>query len=290
MSSEICIFDRARVRLNRDRAAASGRPVVFLHEWSMRALTRRLDDIRRSFDISALIGTNAAPMESDKIGTLVQMDISSARLGAATGPRIQADEEFLPFAEQSLDLILSNLSLHTVNDLPGALLQMKYALKPDGLLVAAMLGGETLHELRDVLMQAEMEIRGGISPRVAPFADMPQIGGLLQRAGFALPVVDSEIVTVTYDSALALIDDLRMMGEGSAIVARDRTIPNRDLFAHAAALYQEKYSDPDGRIRATFEIIFLIGWSPHDSQQKPLPRGSAQHRMADILGVPEIKV
>lgn len=290
MSNEICIFDRARVRLNRDRAAMSGRPATFLHEWSMRALMQRLDDIRRSFDIAALIGVNTPPPDSDKIGTIVQMDLSSPRLGGATGPRVQADEEFLPFAAHSIDLILSNLSLHTVNDLPGALLQMKQALKPDGLLVAAMLGGETLHELRDVMMRAEIETRGGASPRVAPFADMPQMGGLLQRAGFALPVVDSEIMTITYDSAFALIDDLRMMGEGSAIAARDRSTPDRDLFMRAAKLYQEKHSDPDGRIRATFEIIFLIGWSPHDSQQKPLARGSAQHRMADVLGTSEIKV
>ncbi|HEY8190083.1 MAG TPA: methyltransferase domain-containing protein, partial [Micavibrio sp.] len=224
------------------------------------------------------------------IGTLIASDLSQRRLRQVSGLKIHADEEFLPFAAGSLDLVLSPLALHSVNDLPGTLLQIRQALKPDGLFMAALLGGETLHELRQAAAEAEMNLRGGLSPRIFPFADKPQMGSLLQRAGFSLPVVDSEIVTVTYEDAFKLMRDIRMMGEGNAIIKRDRSYAGKALFMETARLYQERFSGPGGCIEATFEVIFLIGWSPHESQQKPLKPGSATSRLADILCTDEINV
>lgn len=291
MSDEILIFDRQRVRANRDRAAGHAGKHAFLHEWTARAIDSRLDDIKRDFPLALIIGAQgSAPLQHhQKIGTLITMDLSAGPLlQNGIGIRLQGDEEAPPFAPESFNLIVSPLTLHTVNDLPGALLQIRQCLKPDGLFLAAMLGGETLHELRSVMMEAETNMRGGISPRIAPFADKPQAGALLQRAGFNLPVIDSEIITVTYDNAFKLMRDLRLMGEGNAILHRDKTFPGRALFMETARLYQDRFSDPDGRIKATFEIIFMIGWAPHDSQQKPLRPGTAQHRLADALGANEI--
>lgn len=298
MQNDILIFDRNRVRLNRDRAARQSRKDGghhdFMHDWAVRALMNRLSDVKRDFDLALLIGATGSKslLKQQKIGTLIQMDLSAEHLknnaGSHVNLSLQGSEEFLPFAPESLDLVLSPLTLHTVNDLPGALLQIRQTLKADGLFLAAMLGGETLHELRNVMMDAEMNLRGGISPRIAPFADKPQAGALLQRAGFNLPVIDSEIITVTYDNAFRLMQDVRFMGEGNAILKRDTQFAGRDLFTEAARLYHERFSGPDGRINATFEIIFMIGWAPHESQQKPLRPGSATARLADVLGSTEI--
>lgn len=284
MQDDIRIFDRARLRANRNRAARrAGHD--FLHEWAARNLCARLGDIKHDFQTALAIGGHGVETlrRSGKIGALIAMDLAEGRLGGISGPRVHGDEEFMPFAPGSLDLVISVLDLHTVNDLPGALVQIRQALKPDGLFLAAMLGGETLHELRHVMAEAEMNLRGGISPRVAPFADKPQAGELLQRGGFSLPVVDSEIVTVTYENVFRLLHDLRYMGEGNTIIRRDRRYAGKALFMEAARLYQERFADPDGRIRATFEIIFMIGWHPHESQQKPAKRGSATHSLADFL-------
>ncbi|MGZ9097030.1 MAG: methyltransferase domain-containing protein [Micavibrio sp.] len=290
MSDDILIFDRQRVRANRDRAACHAGEHAFLHDWAARAITGRLDDIKREFPLALIIGAQgSAPFQHhEKIGAAITMDLSARSLQNGSGIRLQGDEERLPFAPESFNLVAAPLTLHHVNDLPGALLQIRQCLKPDGLFLAAMLGGETLHELRSVMMEAEANMRGGISPRIAPFADKPQAGALLQRAGFNLPVIDSEIVTVTYDNAFKLMRDLRLMGEGNAILHRDKTFPGDALFMETARLYQDRFSEPDGRIRATFEIIFMIGWAPHDSQQKPLRPGTAQHRLADALGANEI--
>ncbi len=284
MTGDIHIFDRARVRVNRNRAAQTDGH-DFLHQWTARALCSRLLDIKRSFPLGLCIGATAAEnfYGHTSIGALTTMDIAEKPLARASGPAVQADEEFLPFADQCLDLVVSPMALHTVNDLPGALFQIRRCLKPDGLFLAGFPGGETLHELRQVMTEAEMTVRGGISPRIAPFADKPQIGDLLQRAGFSLPVVDCEIVTVTYDNSFRLMRDLRLMGEGNAMARRDKTIPPRGMFVEAARLYQERFADGDGRIRASFEIIFAIGWAPHESQQKPLKRGSATHSLAAFL-------
>lgn len=201
-------------------------------------------------------------------------------------PAFVADPEALPVGAASVDLVLSVLSLHGVNDLPGTLVQIRRALRPDGLLLAAFFGGDTLNELRSCLEQAEIEVRGGVSPRVAPFADLRDIGGLLQRAGFALPVTDQDRVTVTYESAFALMRDLRAMGETNALAARERRFTPRSVFLRAAELYQQRHA-VDGRIPATFDINYLTGWAPHDSQQQPLRPGTAQTRLAEALGSTE---
>lgn len=293
---DYAVFDRARVAAFRARAVASFAEHDFLFSWAGRELYERLTFIARTFSNALLLGARGplpalhADGKLPKIENLLIMDMDpSLAVLCPESPFVSGDEEFLPFGTGHFDLILSCLGLHTVNDLPGALVQIRRCLKPDGLFTGAMLGGETLHELRAALMQAEMELRGGISPRVAPFADKPQAGALLQRAGFALPVVDSEILTVTYDSAFKLMKDLRGMGEGNAILARDKVWPGKALFARAAQIYQERFSEEDGRIKASFEILFLSGWAPHESQQKPLRPGSAERSLAEALDTAEIK-
>ncbi|MEO9789999.1 MAG: methyltransferase domain-containing protein, partial [Aurantimonas coralicida] len=196
---------------------------------------------------------------------------------------VVGDEEMLPLAAESVDLIVSTLSLHLTNDTPGALVQLRRALKPDGLFLCALLGGGTLNELRASLFAAEAELLGGVSPRVAPFADVRDAGGLLQRAGFALPVTDQDRLTVRYDSLFELMADLRAMGMANMLVERSRRPASRRLFLRAAEIYAERFSDPDGRIRATFDVIYLSGWRPHESQQKPLKPGSARASLADAL-------
>jgi SAM-dependent methyltransferase len=198
--------------------------------------------------------------------------------------RLLGDEENLPLAPECFDLAVSALCLQNLNDLPGALVQLRRVLQPDGLFLGCLLGGQSLHELRTALAVAETEIYGGISPRVAPFADVRDMGGLLQRAGFALPVADSEPLTVRYADMFRLMADLRVMGAANALAARLRKPSTRGLFLRAANIYAERFADADGRVRATFEMIFVSGWAPHESQQKPLPPGSAKMRLADALG------
>lgn len=207
------------------------------------------------------------------------------RNGLAT---LCCDEEALPAAEASLDLVLSNLSLHWVNDLPGAFAQIRRALKADGLLLATMFGGETLRELRSVLIDAEAEVAGGASPRVSPFVDVREAGNLLTRAGFALPVVDTDNLTVTYGDMFKLMADLRAMAETNAVLARAKLPARRSLFLRAAELYAERFTDARGRLVATFQIVTLTAWAPHASQQKPLRPGSAKARLADALKADEV--
>jgi SAM-dependent methyltransferase len=201
---------------------------------------------------------------------------------------VAADSEALPFGDATLDLVVSALALQFVNDLPGTLIQIRRALKPDGLFLAAMIGGETLTELRQAFAAAEAEIEDGISPRVAPFADLRDLGALLQRAGFALPVTDVDRLTVRYASPLGLMQDLRRMGATNVLADRRRRPLRRATLARMLEIYAERFADPDGRIRATFEIVWLSGWAPHPSQQQPLKPGSAQRRLADALGTTEI--
>jgi SAM-dependent methyltransferase len=200
---------------------------------------------------------------------------------------LAADEETLPFRDGSLDLVVSALALQFVNDLPGVLVQVRRALKPDGLFIAALAGGDTLTELRQSFAAAEAEIESGVSPRVIPFLDVRAAGALLQRAGFALPVVDLDHCTVRYDSPMALMHDLRALGATNPMIERSRRPLKRALLARMMEIYSERFSDPDGRLRATFDIVWLSGWAPHPSQQKPLPPGSARHRLADALGAKE---
>jgi SAM-dependent methyltransferase len=224
------------------------------------------------------------------VGSVISMDDSKRLLAKAAAPHLESSPEFLPFADGSLDLIVSGLSLQLVNDLPGTLVQVRRALKPDGLLLASLLGGETLKELRQAWLAAEDEVTGGASPRVAPFADVRDLGALAQRAGFALPVVDSETVTVTYASPLALMQELKAMGASNMLVARRRRPVTRGLLLRAAAVYAERFADAGGRVPATFEILTLTAWAPDESQPKPLRPGSAQTRLADALGTRERKL
>ena len=204
------------------------------------------------------------------------------------GCTVVADEEMLPFADASIDLAVSVLALHTVNDLPGTLVQVRRALKPDGLFLAALLGGDTLTELRQSFALAEAELDGGVSPHVAPFADVRELGALLQRAGFALPVADVDRVTVRYSSVFSLMHDLRGMGATNVLIERKRQPLRRATLLRMAQLYAENFADPDDKLRATFDIVWLSGWVPHPSQQQPLRPGSARTRLADALGVTEL--
>jgi SAM-dependent methyltransferase len=214
--------------------------------------------------------------------------IVGADIIAREKPFVVADEEALPFGDASLDLVVSGLALQFANDLPGVLAQIRRALKPDGLFVAALLGGDTLTELRQAFAEAESEIEGGASPRVAPFADLRELGALLQRAGFALPVTDVERVTVRYSSVFDLMHDLRRMGATNPLVARRRVLLRRTTLMAMADVYAGRFADADGRIRATFDILWLSGWAPHPNQQQPLKPGSAKVRLADALGTREI--
>jgi len=215
----------------------------------------------------------------------VRCDLSPAMLAGQAGPyRAVADEEWLPFAGARLDLVVSAMGLHWVNDLPGALIQIRRALKPDGLFIAALPGGDSLIELRQALVRAESEIEGGASPRVAPFADIRDLGALLQRAGFALPVVDTDTLTATYADALALMRELRGMGESNVMTERRQGLTRRATLMAAAAHYREMFGAADGRVPATFQILYLTGWAPHESQQQALKPGQGEVSLAAALG------
>ena len=281
MTEPIAVFDRHAVRRHRDRAAPGLSAHDFLFCEVAERLAERLDDVTRRFPLALDLGCHTGELGRRLAGRggierLVQGDLSP-EMAARAGPlALAADEESLPFAEGSLDLIMSNLALHWVNDLPGALIQIRRALKPDGLFLAAMIGGASLVELRDCLLAAELEQEGGAGPRVSPFADVPDAGALLQRAGFALPVVDSDRITVTYPHALALMADLRGMGESNALTDRRRRFTRRSTLYAAAKAYEERFADAEGRIRASFEILYLTAWAPHDSQPRPATRGSGR--------------
>jgi len=296
MSDTMNIFDRRLVRRHRDRAAAGLAAHDFLFRETAERLADRLDDITRKFPRALDLGCHGGEIAGAALGrrggieTLVQCDLSPAMAGraAANGsPTLAADEERLPFAPQSFDLVISNLSLHWVNDLPGCLLQVRQCLKPDGLFLAAMLGGDTLAELRQALTEAELAETGGAGPRVSPFADLRDATGLLQRAGFALPVGDAERIEVSYPDPLALLRELRAMGESNAVRGRRGGLARRETLLRALAVYEERHHDAAERVPATFEVIYLHGWAPHDSQQKPLAPGSAAARLADALGTIE---
>jgi SAM-dependent methyltransferase len=284
------IFDRALIRGRRRRAAALG-PATFLLDRVAGDLAERLAAVLRRFDFAVDLGTPGEPVRAalaglGSVGTIVKAEATHDAMQAR--PLVVADEETLPFRDGALDLVVSALTLQFVNDLPGVLVQIRRALKPDGLFLAALLGGETLTELRQSFTEAESDIEGGVSPHVAPFADLRDLGALLQRAGFALPVTDTDRVTVRYDSVFNLMHDLRRMGATNALVARRRTPLKRATLLRMAEIYARRFADSDGRIRATFEIVWLSGWAPHPDQQKPLKPGSAKTRLADALGAREI--
>jgi len=258
MTDQICIFDKAAQRLKKKRVATTFKNYSFLHEFAAKDMNERLALINREFD-------NTFSLDE----TL-------------------NDHEIISLEENSVDKISSILSLHNINDLPGLLKQIQTSLKPDGLFIACLFGGETLYELRDCLQQAEIEITGGITPRIHPFADKQDIGALMQRTGYALPVIDSERLTVSYGNIFKLMHDLRYMGESNILTARSKNFTRREIFTRAHEIYIEKYSDKEERLEATFEIIFTLGWKPHESQQQPLKPGSAEKRMADALNSEEV--
>ena len=286
---DILVFDRNAVRRHRDRAAVKFTSHDFLHREIAGQLANRLHDVKRTFTAALDLGGGHGMTAFDPAPEiLVTADLSVRLLKQmAVGPRVSGDEEFLPFADGVFDLIASTLSLHWVNDLPGALVQIRRALKPDGLFLAAMLGGDTLIELRRAFLEAEAETTGGTSPHTSPVADVADVGALLQRAGFALPVIDTDTITVTYSDMFALMHELRGMGEANAVAARSRAGLRRDTLFAAAARYQELYGDDCGRIPATFQIIWMTGWAPHERQQQPLRPGSGTTRLADVLETEE---
>jgi SAM-dependent methyltransferase len=287
---QMLVFDRAAVRLHRDRAAATVGDVADILRDAAERLLDRLDDTTRVFTRALDIGGRGvvAPILRERGIETVSCDLSPAMAALNGGPAVTADEEFLPFAPASFDLIVASLSLHWVNDLPGALAQIRRILRPDGLLLASLLGGRTLEELRLCLLEAESEVAGGASPRVSPSMETRDAGALLQRAGFALPVADADLIDVSYPDALALMRDLRGMGETNATAGRTRRFTRREVVLRAAAIYARRFARPDGRIRASFEIVTLTGWAPAPSQPQPLRPGSAAARLADALGVAEI--
>lgn len=299
MPDPMLVFDRAVVRHRRERVARGWDGAAFLKREIALRLVERLDDIKRIFPVALDIGCHggevglalALPDGTRRGGveTLLQLDLALgfARRARVQGPALVGDEELLPIAPQSIDLALSAMSLHWVNDLPGTLLRIRESLKPDGLFLGALLGGETLWQLRQALAQAESDVEGGLSPRVSPFADLRDATGLLQRAGFALPVGDAERIEVSYPDALALLRELRAMGESNAVRGRRAGLTRRETLLRAVAIYEERHGDANERVPATFEVIFLHGWAPHASQQQPLAPGAAKARLADALGTIE---
>jgi SAM-dependent methyltransferase len=286
------VFDRSLLRRRQQRARSLG-PATFLLDRVAEDAADRLAAVLRRFDTAIDLGTPGPALrcklaESARIATLLAIGHSADAVAPAGALAIVADEEALPLRDSSIDLVVSGLSLQTVNDLPGAFVQIRRALKPDGLFLAALLGGETLTELRQSFAAAEAEVEGGVSPRVAPFADVREIGALLQRAGFALPVTDVDRLTVRYATPLALMHDLRRMGAGNPLLERRRSPLRRATLMRMAEIYGERFADPDGRVRATFDIVWLSGWAPHESQQQPLRPGSAKARLAAALGTREI--
>jgi SAM-dependent methyltransferase len=271
------LFDRALL-LKRQRRAQRLGPASFLLDRVAEDLEERLHAVLREFADVADIWTPGESLRKplrDRFRSITRVALP------------ESDQETLPLPPESLDLVVSGLAFQFVNDLPGVLTQIRRALRPDGLLLAAMTGGDTLTELRQSFAAAEAECEGGVSPRVAPFADLRDVGSLLQRAGFALPVTDVDRIVVRYDSAFALMQDIRRMGATNILVERRRTPTRRATMLRMAQIYGERFADPDGRIRATFDVIWLSGWAPHQSQQKPLQPGSAKASLAEAVKMPK---
>ncbi len=286
------LFDRVMLARQRTRAAPRLAAHDFLLRRAAQDIAGRLAVIQRDFPVAVNLGAHhgvlsRAVADLPSVGTLISVEDCAPLLRRCPPPRLRAHMEMLPFGGERLDLIVSALSLQFANDLPGALAQIRRALKPDGLFMAALPGGATLHELRACLMRAESALTGGAAPRVAPMADLRDLGGLLQRAGFGLPVSDTDVVRVSYETPFALMNELRGMGAANALRERSKRPLRRDVLMRAAEIYAADFPAEGGRVAATFEIITLTGWAPHESQQKPLRPGSAAARLADALGTEE---
>ena len=288
MTEDRELFDRALLRKRRARFAAemAGHEVLLKHV--AREIAERVGAILREFPLAldlgaydGVLGRSVSVLPS--VGEMIYAESVPALASLCPRPAVVCDEELLPFKAESLSLVVSGLALHRVNDLPGALIQIRRALRPDGLFLGAALGSRSLHELREALIEAEAELHGGASPRVAPFADVREYGALLQRAGFALPVTDAELLTVTYPSPRELMREIRVLGGGNVMASRRKVPLPRGTLERAEAIYRERYATTGGKITASFEIVYLTGWAPHASQQKPLAPGSAKQRLADAL-------
>ena len=284
------LFDRQLIRRRRRRVSQlDWERHRFLFDEVSDRLAERVLDVSRQFDQALDMGCHDGAFGQrllgyNRISRLVSADLSLDLLSDDhPGDKVIMDDEFFPFKAQQFDLIGSVLSLHWVNDLPGTLIQVSRCLKADGLFLGAMFGADTLIELKDCLVQAEIEVKGGMSPRVSPFLDVRDAGSLMQRAGFALPVTDTDTLTFKYQNAFALMHELRGMGEASALVERLKTFTGRRVLLRAAEIYQEKYQGSDGQIPATFQIVYLGGWAPHENQQQPLKPGSAKSSLRDVL-------
>ncbi|KAA0125808.1 methyltransferase domain-containing protein [Methylobacterium sp. P1-11] len=289
MDAPAALFDTPLARRRLARAGRLGYPGFLLNRLA-EDLDDRLGTVLREF-VSVLDLATPLPVATRMLAARYPAS-RHFRLAALSEPGsgvIVGDLEVLPLAPGSVDLAVSLLALHAVNDLPGTLIQLRRALRPDGLFLGCLLGGATLTELRQSFAQAESEVEGGISPRVAPFVAVREAGGLLQRAGFALPVADTDTLTVRYADPFGLMRDLRAMGMTNVLTERRRTPLRRATLLRTAEIYAERFSDPDGRVRATFEVLWLSGWVPHETQQKPLRPGTAKVRLADALGTVELK-
>lgn len=292
MSEERLLFDRKLLRARRARFAheIGARASLLAHVAS--EIAERVALMLRPFPLAldlgayqGLLGRKVAELPS--VGQVIYAESAFELAALCPAPALVCDEDLLPFRDASLNLVVSGLALHRVNDLPGALIQIRRALLPDGLFMAALLGARSLLELRQALLEAELETAGGASPRVAPFADVRDYGALLQRAGFALPVADADVLTVIYPSPRDLMREVRALGGGNVLLARSKAPLPRRTLERAEAIYRQRNATPDGRVRATFEFVYLSGWAPDASQQKPLKPGSAARRLADALGTTE---
>ncbi len=289
LNNSVAPFDRIQLRNRRNRVANNFSSHAFLLDEVGIQLAERLKDVKRNFRTAVDLGCHDGRLTAlfsgnNGIEHFLQCDLSESMLAKASGPyKLIVDEEWLPFAPESIDLVISALNLHWVNDLPGTLIQIQRALRPDGLLSAAIFGGNSLTELRQALIKAESEIEGGISPRIAPFIEIQDLGALLLRAGFNLPVIDTDTITVTYPDALKLMKEIKGMGESNILKQRQRNLKSRALLAATAKYYQKMFEDSNGRIPATFEILYFAGWKPHESQQKPLKPGTAQISLTEVL-------
>jgi len=292
MSDEYLLFDRALLRKRRDRFAREIASREFLIAHVAREIKERVEimlrDFPRALDLGAyhgLLGRAVATVPS--LGEMIYAESAFEFAKLCPKPALVCDEDLLPFKDASFNLIVSGLALHRVNDLPGALIQIRRALAPDGLFMAAALGARALIELRRSLLEAEGELEGGASPHVSPFGDVREYGALLQRAGFALPVTDAEVLKVVYPSPRELMHEVRALGGGNVLMARSRAPLHRHTLERAEEIYRARYGTPDGKITATFEFVFMSGWAPDPSQQKPLKPGSAAQRLADALHTEE---
>ncbi|MGI8725667.1 MAG: class I SAM-dependent methyltransferase [Methyloceanibacter sp.] len=292
MNDDHRLFDRKLLRARRARFAQELGEHEFLLSHVAAEISERIAAILRDFPLALDLGAYTGRLgqfvaEVPSVGRMIYAESVPALAALCPRPALVCDEDLLPFKDASLDLVVSGLALHRVNDLPGCLIQIRRALRPDGVFMAALLGARSLGELRQALLEAEAESEGGASPRVAPFADVRDYGALLQRAGFGLPVADADILTLTYASPQALMREIRILGGGNVLLSRRKAPLPRRVLARAEEIYRGRYGAPGDRVKATFEIVYLTGWGPADSQQRPLEPGSAAARLADALGTKE---